>query len=217
MKITKNQLKKIIIEMITVGPDGTAIYLDPHGDSPLETEKRLRDEYVKDHYPDKRITDLAKSGPEFHVTARTIADELDDYQAGQLSPEQEIAQAMYDKDAVSLPITWQGKDYSDEYSVVRRQVTKLMEDELNSIDPNKDLDHIQILDRLYDAGHRSRLLKKMIDHFDNLSPEESMTDGANIVFGFESLPVDVVYDINKKYKIVDHDEYINWRAMTNYR
>ena len=217
MKITKNQLKKIIIEMITVGPDGKAIYLDPHGESPLETEKRLRDEYVKDFHPDKRITDLAKSGPDYLNTARSISDQIDQYQGGQLSPEQEIAQAMYDKDAVNLPSSWSGRDYSDEYSLVRRQVTKLMVDELNNIYFNEDLDHIQILDRLFDAGSESKLLKKMLDHFNNLSHEESMTDGYSAVYGFESIVVDAIYDINKKYKIVDHDQYIDWRAMTNYR
>lgn len=217
MKLSKNQLKKLIVEMITVGPDGSSIYLDPHGESPLETEKRLRDEYVKDFYPDERITDLAKSGRDFFATARSMADSIDDYQPGQLSPEQEIAQAMYDKDAVKLPSSWSGKDYSNEYSVVRQQVTKLVEDELNNINPNEDLDYIEIFDRLFDAGSESKLLKKMLNHFYSLSPEESMTDGSLMVHGFESLVVDAIYDINEKYKIADHDEYINWRGMTNYR
>lgn len=216
MKLSKRQLRKLINEMFTVGPDGSAMYLDPYGESPLETEERLRNEYVKDFYPDRRISNLAKGGPDFLATARSLTDTVDDYQGIQLSPEQEIAQAMYDKDAVNLPSSFSGRNYSDEYLIVKRHVKRLMEDELNKISPIDDLSDIEILDRIYDAGLKSNLLKKMLGHFDNLSYEEQMTDGSLSHEAFLALAVNTVEDVNEEYKITDYDNYIRWRGMINY-
>ncbi len=92
MKITKRQLRKLIIETFFVNPEGEAIDLSA-GDQPLFTDDRVKKLI---NHPDENIRNMARQSPEDYKQALNLAA----YGYGdvdELTPEEERIQDFHDE------------------------------------------------------------------------------------------------------------------------
>ena len=92
MKITRRQLRKLMIETFFVNPEGEAIDLSA-GEQPLFTDDRVRKMI---NHPDENIRNMARQSPERYKQALALAA----YGYGdveELSPDEERIQSLHDE------------------------------------------------------------------------------------------------------------------------
>ena len=93
MKITRKQLRKIILETFFVNPEGEAIDLSS-GDQPIFTDKRVKKMI---NHPDENLRDMARKDPEHYRHALNLAAYGYGDEGLELTPEEEMVQSLHDE------------------------------------------------------------------------------------------------------------------------
>ena len=159
--------------------------------------------------------------------ARVLADTVDDYDAPDLSPEQETAQAMYDAGAVQEPYSQPGKDYRDEFRITYESMMKSVKEAFlkmrNADDPDLVTGRMKssirppyhdVLDYLKFAASNNVMLINMYKHLDSRPEHEKDTDGHFLAYrGLDNMVRDAMIDFQDEYMpddIVKPYEFKEW-------